>query len=90
MAVANRKRNRASRCGRTTGSRSTAVSRRGDARWSICPAGAKSIIEDADALGSKLKLAFSRDARTGRSCEVMWRRGNNLGVASDSSVSPQD
>jgi hypothetical protein len=27
-----------------------------------------------------MKLAFSRDARTGRSCEVVWRRGKTLGV----------
>ena len=28
----------------------------------------------------KLKLAFSRDARTGKSCEVVWRRGKTVGV----------
>jgi hypothetical protein len=25
-------------------------------------------------------LAFTRDARTGRNCEVVWRRGKTFGV----------
>jgi hypothetical protein len=37
--------------------------------------GAKITIEDPNALPAKLRLAFSRDARTGRNCEVVWRRG---------------
>jgi hypothetical protein len=31
-------------------------------------------------LTGRLRLAFSRDARAGRSCEVVWRRGKSLGV----------
>jgi hypothetical protein len=42
--------------------------------------GAKIIIEDSNTLPTKLKLAFSRDARTGRNCEVVWRRGKSAGV----------
>lgn len=42
--------------------------------------GAKVTVEDSNALPGKLRLAFSRDARTGRSCEVVWRRGKTLGV----------
>jgi hypothetical protein len=29
---------------------------------------------------SKIRLAFARDARTGRDCEVVWRRGKTLGI----------
>jgi hypothetical protein len=25
-------------------------------------------------------MAFARDARTGRSCQVIWRRGKSAGV----------
>jgi hypothetical protein len=42
--------------------------------------GAKVIIEDPNTLPAKLRLAFSRDARTGRACEVVWRRGKSVGV----------
>ena len=42
--------------------------------------GAKITVEDASALGARLRLAFSRDARTGRNCEVVWRRGKSFGV----------
>ena len=42
--------------------------------------GAKITIDDPNALPAKLRLAFSRDARTGRNCEVVWRRGKSLGV----------
>ncbi len=42
--------------------------------------GAKITIDDSNALPGKLKLAFSRDSRTGRNCEVVWRRGKSLGV----------
>ncbi len=42
--------------------------------------GAKITIDDPNTLPAKLKLAFSRDARTGRSCEVVWRRGKSVGV----------
>ena len=42
--------------------------------------GAKVTIDDGNALPGRLRLAFSRDARTGRSCEVVWRRGKTVGV----------
>lgn len=42
--------------------------------------GAKVTIEDPNTLPARLRLAFSRDARTGRACEVVWRRGKSLGV----------
>ena len=42
--------------------------------------GAKITVEDASVLAGNLRLAFSRDAKTGRSCEVVWRRGKSLGV----------
>ncbi|MDO8401788.1 MAG: PilZ domain-containing protein [Bradyrhizobium sp.] len=42
--------------------------------------GAKVTVDDPNALPGKLRLAFSRDARTGRSCEVVWRRGKTVGV----------
>ncbi len=42
--------------------------------------GAKVTIDDSNSLPAKLRLAFSRDARTGRPCEVVWRRGKTVGV----------
>ena len=42
--------------------------------------GAKVTVENASALAGRLRLAFSRDARTGRPCEVVWRRGKSFGV----------
>jgi len=42
--------------------------------------GAKITIGDSNTLPAKLRLAFSRDARTGRACEVVWRRGKSVGV----------
>jgi hypothetical protein len=42
--------------------------------------GAKVTIDDPNTLPAKLRLAFSRDARTGRPCEVVWRRGKSVGV----------
>jgi PilZ domain len=42
--------------------------------------GAKLTIDDSNVLPGRLRLAFSRDARTGRNCEVVWRRGKVLGV----------
>jgi PilZ domain-containing protein len=46
----------------------------------ISASGAKVTIEDSNTLPAKLRLAFSRDARTGRNCEVVWRRGNSVGI----------
>jgi PilZ domain len=46
----------------------------------ISSTGAKITIDDPNVLPAKLRLAFARDARTGRSCEVVWRRGKSVGV----------
>jgi hypothetical protein len=46
----------------------------------ISSAGAKITVDDSSVLPSRLRLAFSRDARTGRNCEVVWRRGKSAGV----------
>jgi hypothetical protein len=42
--------------------------------------GARITIDDPNMLPAKLRLAFTRDARTGRPCEVVWRRGKSVGV----------
>ncbi len=46
----------------------------------LSASGAKITIEDTNSLPARLRLAFSRDARTGRSCEVVWRRGKTVGI----------
>ena len=42
--------------------------------------GAGISIADPNTLPAELRLAFTRDARTGRACQVVWRRGNLVGV----------
>jgi hypothetical protein len=42
--------------------------------------GARITVDDANVLPGRLRLALARDARTGRNCEVVWRRGKSLGV----------
>ena len=42
--------------------------------------GAKITVNDSGTLPARLRLATSRDTRTGRACEVVWRRGKSLGV----------
>jgi hypothetical protein len=42
--------------------------------------GAKITIDDPNMLPARLRLAFTRDARTGRNCEVVWRRGKSVGI----------
>ena len=42
--------------------------------------GAKITVQDNNTLPAKLRLAFTRDARSGRPCEVVWRRGRTVGV----------
>jgi PilZ domain len=42
--------------------------------------GAKITVADASVLTGRVRLAFSRDARTGRNCKVVWRRGKSFGV----------
>jgi hypothetical protein len=46
----------------------------------ISSTGAKITIDDPNVLPARLRLAFVRDARTGRNCEVVWRRGKSVGV----------
>ena len=46
----------------------------------LSESGAKLSIEDNNTLPAKLRLAFTRDARGGRPCEVVWRSGRTVGV----------
>jgi hypothetical protein len=46
----------------------------------LSSAGAKITIDDPNAVTAKVRLALSRDARTGHTCQVIWRRGKTLGV----------
>ena len=46
----------------------------------LSSSGAKLTIEDPNTLPAKLRLAFSRDARNGRPCEMVWRRGQTVGI----------
>jgi hypothetical protein len=42
--------------------------------------GAKITVEDSNVLAGRVRLAFSRDVRQGRNCQVVWRRGKSFGV----------
>lgn len=42
--------------------------------------GAKITVSDQSVLSGRVLLAFSRDAKTGRPCNVVWRRGKSFGV----------
>jgi hypothetical protein len=46
----------------------------------LSSAGAKITIDDPNAVTAKARLAFSRDVRAGRTCQVVWRRGKTLGI----------
>ena len=46
----------------------------------ISASGAKITLDDAVSLPARLRLAFARDARTGRNCQVVWRRGKSAGI----------
>jgi hypothetical protein len=46
----------------------------------ISATGARLVLNDANSLPARLRLAFARDARTGRTCQVVWRRGKSAGV----------
>jgi hypothetical protein len=47
----------------------------------ISSAGARiTLDEDANQLPGVIRLAFSRDARTGRRCQVVWRRDKSAGI----------
>ena len=42
--------------------------------------GARIEIDDPRTAAAGFRLAFSRDARSGHQCQVIWRRGKTLGV----------
>jgi hypothetical protein len=42
--------------------------------------GARIEIDDPRTAAAAFRLAFSRDARSGHQCQVIWRRGKTLGV----------
>lgn len=42
--------------------------------------GAKLVVDDASVIPKQMRLAFTRDARAARLCEVVWRRGKTFGV----------
>jgi hypothetical protein len=42
--------------------------------------GAKITVSDSSVLSGRVLLAFSRDSKTGRQCNVVWRRGQAFGV----------
>jgi len=47
----------------------------------ISNSGVKITLEqEARQLPGVIQLAFSRDARTGRKCQVVWRRGKSAGI----------
>lgn len=46
--------------------------------WSA--SGAKITIDDAALVASKIRLGLTRDAKSARTCEVVWRRGKTVGL----------
>jgi hypothetical protein len=42
--------------------------------------GAKITVDNPAVIPGSLRLAFTRDVRSGRPCQVVWRRGKSLGV----------
>ena len=42
--------------------------------------GAKVEVDDIGTAPASFRLAFSRDARSGQRCKVIWRRGKTMGV----------
>ena len=42
--------------------------------------GAKITVSDQSVLSGRVLLAFSRDAKRGRPCNVVWRRGQSFGI----------
>jgi hypothetical protein len=46
----------------------------------ISNSGARITLDEAATLPATLRLAFTRDARTGHKCQVIWRRGRSAGV----------
>jgi hypothetical protein len=46
----------------------------------LSDSGAKIEASEPSPIRTRLRLAFSRDVRTGRPCEVVWQRGKTIGV----------
>ncbi len=46
----------------------------------VSSTGAKITVSDSSVPSGRVVLAFSRDAKTGRPCNVVWRRGRSFGV----------
>ena len=46
----------------------------------LSDSGAKITAVDPSPVRTRLRLALSRDVRTGRPCEVVWQRGKTFGV----------
>ena len=46
----------------------------------ISSRGAKISVDNAAALPASLRLTFTRDARSGQKCVVVWRAGTSAGV----------
>ncbi len=46
----------------------------------LSASGAKITTEEPVVLPASFRVAFARDARTGRNCDVVWRRGQTVGV----------
>jgi len=46
----------------------------------LSSSGAKLTVDDPTSVSNRVKLAFTRDTRLGRTCDVVWRRGKTLGV----------
>jgi len=42
--------------------------------------GAKITVSDSSVLSGRVRLAFARDTKAGRQCNVVWRRGRSFGV----------
>lgn len=47
----------------------------------ISASGARITLDvEATQLPGVIRMAFARDARTGRNCQVIWRRGKSAGI----------
>lgn len=46
----------------------------------MSPSGAKLSIPNAERLSARFSLTFSLASRTGRTCEIRWRKGSLVGV----------
>lgn len=46
----------------------------------LSASGARISVDDASVLPTTFRLAFSRETRTARNCELVWRRGKSIGI----------